>query len=169
MKKDASALCVLCVFALLSFVFSPPEPVQAEPPPVEETRIGDVAEIDPVKDANAEKGWYKKTKGGWMFWPENTVGDDKPPRAELAAFMGGELTESVAGLALLALPIILVIAGRRRAKRKANNKDMKRISGVSQAEFHALIRKLSGIEQILHSLTPDGVEKENGGKKRWGI
>ena len=169
MKKDASALCVLCMFALLSFVFSTPESVQAEPTPVKETRIGEVAEIDPVKDANAEKGWYKKTKGGWMFWPEGTMDESKPPRAELAAFMGGELTESVAGLAFLALPIILVIAGQRRTKHKANNKDMKRISGVSQAEFQALIRKLSGMEQILHNLTPDNVEKENGGKKRWGI
>ena len=66
----------------------------AQEPPAEEIRIGDVAEvaeIDPVKDANAEKGWYKKTKGGWMFWPEGTTDESRPPKKELAAFMDGQL------------------------------------------------------------------------------
>lgn len=172
MKKrinDASALIVFALFAILSAAFHPAS-VQQEPPPVEETRIGDVAEvedIDVVKDANAENGWYKKTKGGWVFWPEKTVDSDKPPKAELAAFMSGQLTESVAGLLLLLAPFALVIAWKLRKRKKANDRDMKRISGVSQAEFQALIRKLSGMEQILHSLTPENGESRHGGKKRW--
>lgn len=83
-----------------------------EPPPTEELRIGDVAEvadIDEVKDANAENGWYKKTKGGWMFWPEGTTDESKPPKAELAAFMNNEMMESVIGLLILAAPFVLVI------------------------------------------------------------
>lgn len=168
-RNDASALVVFALIAILSAAFHP-APVQQEPPPVEETRIGDVAEvsvIDEVKDANAENGWYKKTKGGWMFWPESTVEGDKPPKAELAAFMSGQLAESVAGLVVLALPFVLVITWKLRKRKKANDRDMKRISGVSQAEFQALIRKLSGMEQILHNLTPENGESRNGGRKRW--
>lgn len=162
--NDASALVVFAAVAILSTAFHPaPTPQE---PPVEEIRIGDVAEIDPVKDANAENGWYKKTRGGWIFWPENTVDESKPPKSELAAFMGGELFESIAGLLILTAPFILVFAGKRRKRKRANDRDMKRISGVSQAEFQALIRKLSGMEQILHNLTPDSEEKR-GGKKRW--
>lgn len=168
-KNDASALVVFALVAILSAAFHP-APVQQEPPPVEETRIGDVAdvaEIDEVKDANAESGWYKKTKGGWIFWPDGTTDGSKPPKVELAAFMSGQLTESIAGLAVLVLPFIFVIRWKLRKRKKANDRDMKRISGVSQAEFQALIRKLAGMEQILHNLTPENGESRNGVKKRW--
>ncbi len=169
-RNDASALVVFALVAVLSAALHP-APAQQEPPPVEEIRISDVAEvaeIDPVKDADAESGWYKKTKGGWIFWPEKTVDSDKPPKAELAAFMSGQLTESVAGLLALATPFAVVFLFKRRKRKRENAREMKRIiSGVSQAEFQSLIRKLSGMEQILHNLTPENGESGNGGKKRW--
>lgn len=155
--------------AILSAAFSPAAPVP-EPEPPEELRIGDVAEvaeIDEVRDANAENGWYKKTKGGWMFWPEETVDGTKPPKAELAAFMDSEVMRSAAGLAVIALLITLVIGGKRRKKKRANDREMKRISGVSQAEFQFLVRKLSGMEQILRNLMPEHEENKKGRKKRW--
>lgn len=164
--NDASMLIVFAALAVLSAALTP-APAAVEPEPVEEIRIGDVAEIDPVQDANAEKGWYRKTKGGWMFWPEGTVDESKPPKAELAAFMSGELAESAAGLAVLVSPFALIIAVKRRKRRQANDRDMKRISGVSQAEFQALIRKLSGVEQILHNLVPEETGNKKGSGKRW--
>ena len=127
-------------------------PAQA-PPPAEEIRIGDVAEvaeIDEVKDANAEKGWYKKTKGGWMFWPEGTTDESRPPKAELAAFMNNETLESVVGLLFLAAPFVLVIRARRRRKR-----DVLPQGGVSQVQYQALMRQLSGIARILENVVPD--------------
>lgn len=162
---------VFIVAAILSAALSPAAPVQETEPP-EEIRIGDVAEvaeIDPVKDANAEKGWYKKTKGGWMFWPEGTVDESKPPKAELAAFMNSELTESVIGLALLAFPVVLVIRWKARKRKRANEKDMKRVSGVSQSEFQAYMRKVNEIASVLHNVIPDSADagRKNGGKRRW--
>ena len=130
-------------------------PAQA-PPPLEEIRIGDVAEvevaeIDEVKDANAEKGWYKKTKGGWMFWPEGTTDASKPPKAELAAFMNSELADSVLGLLILVAPFVLVI----RAKRRKKKRDVVPQSGVSQIQYQALMRQLTGMNQILQNVMPD--------------
>ena len=143
-------------------------PAQA-PPPAEEIRIGDVAEveeIDPVKDANAEKGWYKKTKGGWMFWPEGTTDESKPPKAELAAFMNSELADSVLGLLILAAPFALVI----RAKRRKKKRDVVPQSGVSQIQYQALMRQLSGMARILKSVVPDedgrGAKVAERGKRR---
>ena len=125
-----------------------------EPPPPEELRIGDVAEvaeIDPVKDANAEKGWYKKTKGGWMFWPEETVDESKPPKAELAAFMNSQLLESVGGLLIFAAPFVLVIRAKRRRKKRDNIPK----NGMSQIQYQALMRQLTGMNQILQNVMPD--------------
>lgn len=138
--------------AILCAAHMPSTPAQ-EPPP-EEIRIGDVAEvaeIDPVKDANAEKGWYKKTKGGWMFWPEGTVDESKPPNAELAAFMDGQLMESVGGLLILALPFVLVIRAKRRKKKREGVPQ----NGVSQIQYQALMRQLAGMNQILQNVVPD--------------
>ena len=145
-------------------------PAQA-PPPAEEIRIGDVAEvevaeIDEVKDANAEKGWYKKTKGGWMFWPEGTVNESKPPNAELATFMDGQLMESVVGLLILAAPLVLVICAKLRKKKR----DAVPQSGVSQIQYQALMRQLSGMARILESVVPDedgrGAKVAERGKRR---
>lgn len=160
---------VFIIAAILSAAFAPSAPVQ-EPP--EEIRIGDVAEveeIDEVKDANAENGWYKKTKGGWMFWPEGAVDSGKPPNAELAAFMNSELVESAVGLALLALPFVLVVHWKARSKKRAGEKEMKRVSGVSQAEFQSYMRKVNEIAQVLRNVVPDGSEadKKSGRKNGW--
>lgn len=129
--------------------------------PAEEIRIGDVAEvaeIDEVKDANAEKGWYKKTKGGWMFWPEGTTDESRPPKAELAAFMNNETLEAVVGLLFLAAPFVLVIRARRRKKKREGDSP----NGVSQIQYQALMRQLSGIARILENVMPD--EEANGVK-----
>ena len=143
-------------------------PAQA-PPPAEEIRISDVAEvaeIDEVKDTNAENGWYKKTKGGWMFWPEGTTDESKPPKAELAAFMNSELADSVLGLLILAAPFALVI----RAKRRKKKRDVVPQSGVSQIQYPALMRQLSGMARILKSVVPDedgrGAKVAERGKRR---
>ncbi len=162
MKKDASLLVFLVVIALASVLTTPTEPV--EPPPEEEIRIGDVAKIDEVKDAQAPDGVYVKTKGGWAYHP-----GEKLPKAEIAAFMNSQLAESGAGLALIVLIFVLILNLKSGKKRKAAARDMKRISGVSQAEFQMLIRKLSGMEQILQNLTPDNAEKAKGRKGKWWV
>lgn len=168
-RNDASLLCALVAIAILSAIFAPPESVQkAEPPPVEGIRIGDiadVAEVDPVKDVKAPEGYYRKTKGGWAFIPEAAVNDGKPPMEMFANFVNARFAESAAGLAVIVIPLILIIRAKGHKKRKANERDMKRISGVSQAEFQALIRKLSGMEQILQNLLPENGQKQNGGKR----
>lgn len=158
---------VFIAAAILSAAFAPPAPVQQEPPADEQVRIGEVANPDNVLDASADEGYYKKTKYGWIFWPDGTTDGSKPPKAELAAFVSGEMTESVVGLLIIASPFVLIVMGKRRKRKKANERDMKRISGVSQAEFQFLIRKLSGMEQILHNLMPEDRKNKNGGKKRW--
>ena len=139
--------------AILCAAHMPSAPAQAPPPP-EELRIGDVAEvaeIDPVKDANAEKGWYKKTKGGWMFWPEGTTDESKPPKAELAAFMNSQLLESVGGLLILAAPLVLVITLKRRKRKREGGSP----NGVSQIQYQALMRQLTGMNRILQNVMPD--------------
>ena len=128
----------------------------AREPPPEEIRIGDVAEveveeIDEVKDVRAANGWYKKTKGGWMFWPEGTVDESKPPKAELAAFMDGQLMKSVVGLLILAAPLVLVI----RVKRRRKKRDGIPKTGMSQIQYQALMRQLTGMNQILQNVMPD--------------
>ena len=131
----------------------------AQEPPAEEIRIGDVAEveveeIDEVKDVRAANGWYKKTKGGWMFWPEGTTDESRPPTKELAAFMDGQLMESVLGLLILAAPLVLVIQAKRRRKKREGAPP----NGVSQIQYQAIMRQLTGMNQILQNVMPD----ENG-------
>ena len=104
-----------------------------------------------MKDANAEKGWYKKTKGGWMFWPEGTVEESKPPKAELAAFMNSQLLESVGGLLILAAPLVLIITLKRRKKKREGGSP----NGVSQIQYQALMRQLTGMNRILQNVMPD--------------
>ena len=128
----------------------------AREPPAEEIRIGDVAEveveeIDEVKDVRAANGWYKKTKGGWMFWPEGTTDESKPPKAELAAFMNSQLLESVGGLLILAAPFILIITLKRRKKKREGGSP----NGVSQIQYQALMRQLTGMNRILQNVMPD--------------
>lgn len=128
----------------------------AREPPPEEIRIGDVAEveveeIDEVKDVRAANGWYKKTKGGWMFWPEGTTDESKPPKAELAAFMNSQLLESVGGLLILAAPLVLIITLKRRKKKREGGSP----NGVSQIQYQALMRQLTGMNRILQNVMPD--------------
>ena len=158
---------LLLVVALLCAAHTP-----APEPPAEEIRIGDVAEveveeIDEVKDVRAPNGWYKKTKGGWMFWPEKTVDENKPPKAELAAFMNSEMAESVIGLLFIAAPFILVILARCRKKKR----DILPRDGVSQVQYQALMRQLSGIARILENVVPDedgrGVKVTERRKGKW--
>ena len=86
-----------------------------------------------------------------MFWPEGTVEESKPPKAELAAFMDSQLMESVGGLLILAAPFVLVIRAKRR-KKKCDGVPM---NGMSQIQYQALMRQLSGMNQILQNVMPD--------------
>lgn len=138
--------------ALLCAAHMPSAPPRE--PSTEELRIGDVAEvadIDVIKDANADNGWYKKTKGGWIFWPEKTVDGNKPPKAELAAFANGEMMESVVGLLCLTAPLVLVVRVRRRKKKRGGVPQ----NGVSQVQYQSLMRQLSGMARILESVVSD--------------
>lgn len=169
MKHDASLLILFAALAILSAAFSPSESAQAEPTPVEEIRIGnvaEVAEIDEVKDVKAANGWYKKTRGGWMFWPEGTVDESKPPKAELAAFMGSELAQSIAGMLVLLIPFVLVIFAKRRGARRKNAKELKRVGGASDAEFQALKGQVALLAAAMQSVMPENAGIEKGRGKR---
>lgn len=161
-------ICLFIAVAILSAALAPPAPVQ-EPEPPPEARIEEVADPDNILDANAENGFYKKTKYGWIFWPDGTTDGNKPPKAELAAFVNGELAESAIGLALLALPFALVARWKARKRKRAGEKELKRVSGVSQAEFQAYMRKVNEIAQVLQNVIPDGAgaDKKSGRKNRW--
>ncbi|MBP5717391.1 MAG: hypothetical protein J6X53_00220 [Abditibacteriota bacterium] len=170
MKKDASALCVLLVIALLSAAFSPSESAKAEPPPVETVvKVADMTVSD-IEEAAAKKGWYKLGRNGLSFWGGDEASIDavqKPPTEKFAAFMGGELMESVIGLVLLALPVVLAIAAKRRGTRRKSAKELKRVGGVSDAEFQTLKGQVAVIAAALQNIIPDSAENKNGRKKRW--
>ena len=154
---------MIWLFLTLALLCAAHMSTPAREPPPEEIRIGDVAEveveeIDEVKDVRAANGWYKKTKGGWMFWPEGTTDESRPPKKELAAFMDGQLMESVVGLLILAAPLVLIILARRRKRKREGGSP----NGVSQIQYQALMRQLSGIARILENVVPD--EDANGVK-----
>ena len=147
---------MIWLFLTLALLCAAHMSTPAQEPPSEEIRIGDVAEveveeIDEVKDVRAANGWYKKTKGGWMFWPEGTTDESRPPKKELTAFMDGQLMESVLGLLILAVPLVLLILVRRRKKKRADGSP----NGVSQIQYQALMRQLTGMARILENVVPD--------------
>lgn len=162
---------VFIVVAILSAAFSPAAPAP-EPEPPEEIRIGDVAKVaepDEVKDANAPEGYYEKTKYGIVYIPKSAASNRKDAEAIFATFMNNQMAESVAGLALFVSPFILVFRWKARKRKQASEKDMKRISGVSQAEFQAYMRKVNEIAQVLQNVIPDGANAggKSGGKNKW--
>lgn len=174
MRKDASLLCVLLAIMLLSAITAPPEPIQnVDPSHAEATvKVADMTASD-IEEAAVKKGWYKLGRNGLSYWGGDEASIDavqKPPTEKFAAFVNQEMMESAAGLAVIALPFVLIIRAKQRKKRKADDRDMKRISGVSSAEFQAYMRKVNEIAELLPNIIPNGASasgKKNGGKKRW--
>ena len=72
--------------------------------------------------------------------------------------MTKQTVESVLGLLILAAPLVLVILARRRKKKREGGSP----NGVSQIQYQALMRQLSGIARILENVVPD--EDANGVK-----